>query len=107
MACYRSVRRSFITPELLSSIRTAPNFPTHSYYFVVGATCSTLNLPQEIPKVLQYALEYGGAQDKDIPGHNEQLLICRKMREAIIKLAPIAGLPKVLSRPYRFAHTRD
>ena len=31
------------------------------------------------------------------PQHDEQLLIARKLREALVKAAPIGGLPKVQS----------
>ena len=82
---------AIVTPAFLSSIRAHPHLPTNVYYFLVGATLSTLNLAHEIPHVLTFAL----ANDWNPGlGRNEKLEIARKMREAIIKLAPIAGLPK-------------
>ena len=85
-----------ITPALLSSIRSHPHLPAQTWYFVAGATLSSLNLPHEIPRVLKYVLERGGGSTDVRPGYAEQLEIARKMREALIKTAPICGLPKVL-----------
>lgn len=87
---------AIITPAFLSSIRATPHLPKHILPFLVGAVCSTLNLPHEIPHVVHFALENDGGQCHGVLEREEQLLICTKMREAIIKLAPIAGLPKVL-----------
>ena len=85
----------FITPALLSSIQATPNLPNNIYYLLAGATLSTLNLAQDIPHVLRFALERGMGSSDGRPDNNEQLQIARKLREAMIKLAPIAGLPKV------------
>ena len=80
---------------MLSSIRSTPHLPQHAYYLLAAATLSTLNLPQEIPFVLRFVLERGLGSSNSIPNNDEKLRIVRKMREAIIKLIPIAGLPKV------------
>ena len=83
------------TPALLSSIRAHPQLPLHTWYFITGVTLSVLNRPDEIPKVFQYALEKGvGRADSKPPRHEEQLEVARKMREALVKMAPIGGLPK-------------
>ena len=87
------------TPALLSSIRTIPNLPNNVYYILAGATLSTLNLTQEIPGVLRFALERGSDYMDSTPSYDEKLKMARKMREAIIKLAPIAGLPKAPKNP--------
>ncbi len=84
-----------VTPALLSSIRGHPQLPLHSWYFIAGVTLSVLNRPDEIPKVFQYALEKGVGHIDTKPQHEEQLQIARKMREALVKAAPIGGLPKV------------
>lgn len=40
-------------------------------------------------------MEKGGDRIEASPGHDEKLKIARKMREALVKAAPIGGLPKV------------
>ena len=85
---------AIVTPALLSSIRSTPHLPDNIYYVLAGATLSTLNLAREIPPVLRFALEKGGGNSESAPDHNACRGIARRMREAIIKLAPIAGLPK-------------
>ena len=87
-----------ITPALLSSIRGQPHLPRHAWYFLTGVTLSVLNLPHEIPTVFKHAIEQGAGIYDTEPGHEEQLEIARKMREALVKAAAIGGLPKVLRR---------
>lgn len=88
---------TIVTPALLSSIRSTPHLPNNVYFFVACSTLSTLNLPQEIPHVLRFALERGGGSIDSKPEHKDQLKIVRKMRESIIKLVAIAGLPKSIN----------
>lgn len=87
---------SVITPALLASIRGQPHLPRHAWYFLTGVTLSVLNLPHEIPTVFKHAIEKGAGSCDTKPGYDEQLEIARKMREALVKAAPIGGLPKVL-----------
>lgn len=89
---------AILTPALLSSIRSTPHLPNSTYYLVAGAALSTLNLAQEIPHALRFALERGASYSDSKPNYDEKLRIARRMREAIIKLAPIAGLPKAPSQ---------
>ncbi|KAI9873920.1 MAG: bifunctional AP-4-A phosphorylase/ADP sulfurylase, partial [Pleopsidium flavum] len=88
---------AIVTPALLSSIRGHPQLPLHSWYFIAGVTLSVLNRPDEIPKVFQYAVERGMGNTDTKPQHEEQLEIARKMREALVKAAPIGGLPKAIN----------
>ena len=77
---------------LLASIRVTPHLPAQSWYIVAAATFSSLNRPEQIPHVFEYAL------DKDSQGSQElQLQIARRMREALVKTAPIGGLPKSIN----------
>lgn len=78
-------------PSLLSSLRLNPNLPLRSWYLIAGATLSTLNRPDAIAHVFQYAIE----KDKDTGTNESETSIARRMREALVKTAPIAGLPKV------------
>ena len=84
-----------VTPALLSSIRSHPDLPLHTWYFIAGVTLSMLNRPDEIQKVFKCALEEGLGRVARRPQYDEQLNIARKMREALVKAAPIGGLPKV------------
>ncbi|CAD6592504.1 MAG: hypothetical protein ASARMPREDX12_006159 [Alectoria sarmentosa] len=86
-----------ITPALLSSVREQPHLPRHAWYFLTGATLSVLNMPHEIPTVFKHAIEKGAGSCDTKPGHEEQLEIARKMREALVKAAPIGGLPKAIN----------
>ncbi len=88
---------AIVTAALLSSIRSTPHLPDNIYYFLACSTLSTLNLPQEIPHVLRFALERGGCCCNGKPEYEDPLKIVRKMRESIIKLVPIAGLPKSIN----------
>ena len=90
---------SFLTPALLSSIRGQPQLPYHSWYFIAGVTLSVLNRPDEIARVFSHALETGPGHTNRKPEHDEQLQMARKMREALVKAAPIGGLPKVWLLP--------
>ena len=83
------------SPALLNYVRSHPQLPSHSWYFIAGVTLSVLNRSDEIPIVFQQALEKGGGKEDTPPEHAEQLMIARKMREGLVKSAAIGGLPKV------------
>lgn len=91
------MRSEIISPALLSFIHGHPHLPLHSWYFVAGVTLSVLNRADEIILVFKHAIEGGGHSTPTVtrPGHGEQLMIARRMREALLKAAPIGGLPKV------------
>ena len=93
---------SIVSPALLSSIRAHPHLPSHTWYFITGATLSALNRPDEIPAVFKYALEKQSGPAEKASEPEEDLTIARKMREALVKTAAIVGLPKVsqVIRPY-------
>lgn len=78
-----------LLPSFLSSIRLTPHRPPQSWYLIAGVTLSTLNRPDDIPLVFQHAIEQDGTSVES------QISIARRMREALIKAAPIGGLPKV------------
>ncbi|KAI9798380.1 MAG: hypothetical protein M1835_000043 [Candelina submexicana] len=86
-----------VTPALLASIRGHPHLPKYTWYFIAGVTLSVINRPDEIPKVFRYAINNGAGQTDTKPQHDEQLQIARKFREALVKAAPIGGLPKAIN----------
>jgi hypothetical protein len=80
---------SILTPSLLSKIRTYPHLPQNTWYFVAGVTFSVLNRPEEVGQVFEAAI-------RDQKDEQERLSVARRMREALIKSAAIAGFPKVI-----------
>lgn len=75
--------------SMLSLIRLNPNLPPQSWYLIAGVALSTLNRPDDISHVFQHAIEHDGSSAKS------RMRIARRMREALLKAAPIGGLPKV------------
>ncbi|KAL2259555.1 hypothetical protein VTK26DRAFT_6727 [Humicola hyalothermophila] len=86
-----------VTPALLSSIRSRPNLPTHTWYIIAATTLSQLNRPDEIQKVYQHALDHGPGQADAVPSHDEKMSISRRMREALIKVAAVGGVPRTIN----------
>lgn len=78
--------------SLLSSIRLTPNLPPQSWYLIAGVTLSALNRADDVSDVFEYAIEKDGSSSE------ARLQIARRMREALVKAAPIGGLPKVYQR---------
>ena len=91
-------RPILMTDALLSSIRTHPHLPRHSWYFIAGTALSALNRPEEVPLVFQHAVDRGVGEASRSMEVEDQLRMARKMREALIKAAAVYGLPKVRSR---------
>ncbi|KAK0739710.1 AhpD-like protein [Apiosordaria backusii] len=95
---------SIITPALLSSIRSRANLPVNTWYFIAATTLSQLNRPDEIQKVYLHALgqrPLGAEVAEDgppaVPSLDEKRDISRRMREALIKAAPVTGVPKTIN----------
>jgi hypothetical protein len=88
---------SVITPGLLSAIRSTPRLPSNTWYLLAATALSTLNRPDEIPKVFNHAIEHGGGAKDTKPSKDEQLQIARRTREALVKSSAIIGLPKTIN----------
>ena len=88
---------SIVTPALLSAIRSTPRLPANSWYLLAATALSTLNRPDEIPKIFNHAIEFGGSAKDTKPSENEQLQIARRTREALVKSSAIVGLPKTIN----------
>ncbi|KAH7242398.1 AhpD-like protein [Fusarium tricinctum] len=87
-----------LTPALLTAIRNQPNLPRNSWYFITATTLSAINRPDEVPNVLQNAIE--GRLDtanEGVTGRDEQLRIARRLREALVKASAVAGMPKTIN----------
>ena len=88
---------SIVTPRFLSAIRSQPSLPHNTWYLLAATALSTLNRPDEIPKIFTHALEHGGGAKDEKPSKDEQLKIARRTREALVKSAAIIGLPKTIN----------
>jgi hypothetical protein len=86
-----------LSPAFLASLRSHPSLPKHSWYFIAATALSVINRPDEIPRVYKYALDNGLSDTEPTPGHDEQLKISRRIREALIKVSAIGGVPRVCS----------
>jgi hypothetical protein len=82
-----NVNKQILTSDFIASIATAEDLPTDVWYFIVAVTLSSLNLPEETGAILHYTI--------DAKPEVEQVRIARRIREALIKSAPVVGLPKV------------
>lgn len=85
-----------LTPTLLAAIRKQPNLPRNTWYFITATTLSALNRPDEVPGVYRDAVKAHTSIAGATPGHDEQLGISRRLREALIKASAVGGLPKVI-----------
>ncbi|EGY23162.1 uncharacterized protein VDAG_04600 [Verticillium dahliae VdLs.17] len=88
---------SIITPAFLSSIRKSRSLPRNSWYFITATTLSILNRPDEIPKVFNDAIGGAASLADGPPSVDEQLIIARRMREALVKASAVGGLPKTIN----------
>ena len=84
-----------MTEAFISAIRTHPQLPQRSWYFISSVTLSALNRPEEIATLYTHAIEKGVGKIQNQPGEDEKLQISRKLREALVKSSAICGLPKV------------
>ncbi|KAK3308226.1 AhpD-like protein [Chaetomium strumarium] len=88
---------AIITPAFLSSIRSHPSLPGHTWYLIAAATLSQLNRPDEIGQVYLHALQHGAGSADSAPSADEKLRISRRMREALIKAAAVGGVPRTIN----------
>ncbi|KAH8587158.1 hypothetical protein B0O99DRAFT_642543 [Bisporella sp. PMI_857] len=77
-----------ITPAFLTCIKNYPELPGDSWYFITAAALCALNRPETVADLLQHVLSGDTKED---------LRVIRRLREALIKVAPVTGLPKVIT----------
>lgn len=87
-----------LNSAFLASLKSHPSLPQHSWYFIAATTLSIINRPDEVANVYKYALGNGVSEISSNQGHDEQLKISRRMREALIKASAIGGVPRVCFR---------
>lgn len=85
---------ALFSPPLLHYLRTHPQLPKDSWYFIAAVTATVLNRPEEIPTVFQHALEQHVTSHRAL---NEELKVLRRTREALLKTSAVAGAPKVIN----------
>lgn len=80
---------SILTASRLAKLAQYPLLES-SWYYVAAATLSVCNRPDEIPVLYKYVLE----QNHD---EKRQAVITSQIREALLKGAALAGLPKTIN----------
>jgi hypothetical protein len=93
----KMVLPAVVTPALLAAIRSTPRLPANTWYMLAATALSTLNRPDEIPKIFNHAIQHGGGAKDVQPSADEQLTIARRTREALVKSSAIVGLPKTIN----------
>jgi hypothetical protein len=89
--------KPIITQALLTSIRQRPALPPNTWYFITATALSALNRPDQIPPVYTHALSLLPTDKSPEKVRDEQLVMTRRMREALVKAIPINGLPKAIN----------
>ena len=103
------------TPEFLSSLRATyppetPNSPPHLWAIVAAVAYGASNVPEAVPAVFTYALQdlirsQQGAGISGDAAHEEQLLLARKVREAVLQSGLLSGMPRVRVIPSSLSWT--
>ena len=93
------------TPDFLSTLKTAyppetPNSPSHLWAVVAAVSFSSSNVPEAVPLVFEYALDdllrcQTQAGTPQGAAHQEQLVLARKVREAVLQAGLLCGMPRV------------
>jgi hypothetical protein len=84
-----------LTADLMNSIREHPTLAPHTWYIIAATTLTTLNRPDEVPRIYEHAITLVSRSIFSGTEHEEQLTILRRMREALIKTSAVVGVPKV------------
>lgn len=79
-----------MTPEFLDEIKRRSDLPPDTWYFITASVLCVLNRPHEIPQAYISAM-------KDASGPEEKLRISRRMRDALVKVSAVAGMPKTIN----------
>jgi hypothetical protein len=79
---------SILTPELVQQLQCQSSIPKDTWYVVSAAVLCALNRPDEVADLFPYAI----AGTSSVPQRQQ---IAARYREALIKVIPISGMPKV------------
>lgn len=86
---------SILSDSLLTSIRNNVRIPKDTWYLITATVLTILNRADEIQKVYEHAIKFGGSHIQCEPDSEEKLKITRRIREALIKASVVGGMPKV------------
>ncbi|KAI1791489.1 hypothetical protein LXA43DRAFT_417851 [Ganoderma leucocontextum] len=95
------------SPDFLSTLKAAyppdtPNTSSHLWAVIAAVAFSASNVSEAVPLVFKYALEdlvqsqtqAGTRQDA---AHDEQLVLARKVREAVLQSGLLSGMPRTIN----------
>ena len=95
------------TAEFLSTLKAiypfgTPNTPSYLWAIIAAVSFSASNIAEAVPLVFMYVLDdlvkaqrqAGTSQDT---AHAEQLVLTRKIREAVLQAGFLCGMPRVSS----------
>lgn len=85
-----SAQQEFITSHFVTQLKQQPSLPHDSWYFISAAVLCALNRRDDVPILFQYAIE-------DVHSLGDRQKIAARYREALIKVIPVSGMPKVSS----------
>ncbi|PSS02517.1 AhpD-like protein [Coniella lustricola] len=94
-------RAPIFSPTHLDSLRSRSDVPNDTWYLVVATALCILNRPEDIQTVYTHAVGAGHAP-VGVPNgvalpDKEQQRIARRIREALLKVSAIGGLPKTIN----------
>ncbi|KAI0806830.1 hypothetical protein C8Q74DRAFT_1188908 [Fomes fomentarius] len=91
-------------PDFLSSIKSlfppaSPQTPTHLWPVIAAVSFSASNLPEAVPLVFKQALDdlVRTQQTAGQTDHDEQLVLARKIREAVLQSGFLSGIPRAIN----------
>lgn len=80
---------SIVTADLIAKVENTPDLPPDTWYLICAAVLCALNEPTEVAALFKHLIH-------DVQGDlAEQKRLATRYREALIKLAPLSGMPKV------------
>jgi hypothetical protein len=90
---------ALLTPALLSTLRSTPNLPANSWYYLSSVAFALLNHPSAIPAIFSHAVNTTPSTTIPTPDapHETPLEILTKTREALLKASAIGGLPATIN----------
>ncbi|CEJ92496.1 hypothetical protein VHEMI08147 [[Torrubiella] hemipterigena] len=82
---------SIVTSDLIVKIENTPDLPPDTWYLICAAVLCALNEPTEVAALLKHLIH-------DAEGDlTEQKRLATRYREALIKIAPLSGMPKTIN----------
>lgn len=83
-------QQPILTAQFVDELKHHPALPQGSWYVISAAVLCALNCPNEVAELFKYAIE-------GEPDTAAQQRVAERLREALIKVIPVSGMPKVSS----------